>query len=277
MPGKIIRGNGYTLSTPIPQDMRVGQREAIKRFIDVIRPFSSHTQCPLTIDEMVAAILANTEIDVALKTLSKAFTSIPIPVGTTPTRLVTPNKELRGYLFLNPSQTATSVSTQVNIASVAYAAGSTPTAATVVSGHRTVRVFMDITVAAGTSLRVDAQSQDPQTGNWVTTQTDIFAGANSVGTFYASLGELGVDTQFRLLVVVVGTALTASFTLILKEIQASVIAGQTVFLSGSPDITIANGFPLLGGQSREFWLRDNTQLFAVAAASGATIQRFDLQ
>ncbi len=221
-------------------------------------------------------ILTKTEFDrFALETLGNAFTPFVFTVGTTPTLLLPPNKTPRGYLFMNPSQNLTGATLDTNLFTPAVrGAGTFLSAAVNVQGLRTARFFLNITIPPAT-LQVNVQSRDPQTLNWATVQTDIFSGVVAVGTYYANVGEIGVDDFIRLQVVQTGAGANWSITMVNKEAFGSIVTGVAVFL-GNANVIAGFGYPILGGQEKRFWLMDNTPLFAIAQVA-TELRVFQLQ
>jgi hypothetical protein len=222
-------------------------------------------------------LLAKTDRDrFSLDTIGNAFTPFTINIGVIPTPVLPPNKTPRGYLFMNPSQFLTGATLDTNMFTPAVRGAATYTSAAInVQGLRTARFFLDITAAPAT-LQVNVQSQDPQTGNWATVQTDIFGGAVAApATYYASVGEIGVDDFLRLQVVQTGAGANWSITMVNKEAFGSIVSAPGIFL-GNANVQAGIGYPILGGQEKRFWLQDNTPLFAVALAP-TILKVFQLQ
>jgi hypothetical protein len=230
---------------------------------------------PLTPSDYLR-ILAKTDRDrFTLETLGNAFTPFTIQVGVTPTIVLPPNKSPRGYLFLNPSQFLTGATLDTTMfPAIARGAGTYTSNAINVQGLRTARFFLDITVSPAT-LQVNVQTQDPLTGKWATAQTDIFGGVVAVGTYYATIGEIGVDDFIRLQVVQTGAGANWSISMVNKEAFGAIVSAPGVFL-GNANVTTGVGYPILGGQEKRFWLMDNTPLFGVSFAA-TTLKVFQLQ
>lgn len=227
---------------------------------------------PMT--RLVESIKRNTDIDVLLKTIGLGFQGFNVNLTANQVaQVIAPSKTPRGYIILNPAETATFSNPITFFSSASRAAGTYTSTASNVSIIERVGVFLDITVAGGT-LTVDAQSRDPVSGNWATFATDIFSGANTVGTFYANLGTLGVDDQIRLVATVTGAAITFSISGFIKG-QITTPQGSTIYLGG-PDVTTTFGYPLLLGQREYFYLLDNVALFAISP-NNLSIKVFQLQ
>jgi hypothetical protein len=165
----------------------------------------------------------------------------------------------------------------VLFATAARAAGVYTSAAINVQAFRTARFFLDVTVPAATSLAVDVQTQDPQTGKWATAQSNIFgAAANAVLTSYADIGEVGCDDFIRVVVTTVGAGNSNwSVSMVTKEAYGSTLSPPAIFL-GNANVVAGFGYPLLGGTKEKWLLMDNTPLFGVALAA-TPIRVFQLQ
>lgn len=263
---------------PIPEDVDLsGIRAKTTTFYDPMAAILRETLQPLNNNDALINILKNTDIDILLKTLGNAFFPRRVTVGVTPTEIIAPNRYPRGYILINPNTTVSGVVSTVTVfgAGTVFAVAATPSAAIDVSAHGGAAFIMNITEASAGPVTVDVQTLDPISGNWATAQSDIFAGAASVGTFYANVGGLGVDNMMRLLVTVATDTMTGSIAAILKPQLAGTVAGPAVFL-GSPDVNTTIGFPLLGGQKETIYLRENTPIFGIAVAA-TDINIFELQ
>lgn len=279
MAGKYL-ADEITYRGPIPDDiLTTGVKGKLYSLYDPLETFDRETHHPLDNNQLLRHILKNTDIDVLLKTLGNAFFPRQITVGASPliTPLIEPNRYPRGYILINPNQTVSGVVTTVTVfpAATVFPVGVTNSASINVEGHRTARFFLNITEATAGPLTVDAQSQDPISGNWTTVQADIFGGVVAVGTYYATIGEIGVDQNMRLQVTVAGDTMTGSIAGILKEAFGSTIAGPTVFL-GNADVNTTIGYPLLAGQRETIYLKENTPLFGIAVAA-TDLRLFELQ
>jgi len=209
-----------------------------------------------------------------LETLGNAFTPFSVTVGTTPTRILAPNKTPRGYLFLNPSQTVNGITTDTTMfASASRGAGTVTSVEVNVQSFRTSRFFLNITVAP-TTLQVNIQTRDPLTLNWATAQTDIFSGVVATGTYYVDTGEVGTDDFVRLQTVSTGTG-TWSIAMVSKEAYGGTVSPPGIFL-GNANVTTGIGYPILGGQEKRFLLMDNTPLYGVALVA-TSLSIFQLQ
>jgi len=229
--------------------------------------------------DVIQAIKANTDIDIALKVLKLGFVSrvIQLTAGV-PSQIIAKSKFPRGYIIINPAETTGFASTVTPFPSLLRAPATYNSAAFNVSGVDTARFFLDVTVlAAGGTLVVNAQTQDPLTLGWATSQTDIFSGSVAVATspYYASIGPLGVDRQLRLQAVVGVNNVTFSVSGLFKSAVLTP-TGSTIYI-GDSNVTTLIGYPILAGQRESFWLWDNVELFAISPSEPVVLKIFQLQ
>lgn len=264
---------------PIPED--IGATGIVGRTTSYYDPYDARdreSNRQLDNNQLLRYILKNTDIEILLRTLGNAFFPRQITVGTSPTLLVRPNRYPRGYIFVNPNTTVSGVVTDVVVfaAGTVFPVGVTNSASINVSGHGGAAFIFNVTEVSAGATTVNLQTQDPISGLWATAQTDIFAGAGTVvGTFYANVGEIGIDENARLVVTVAGDTLTGSIAAILKPSLAGTISGPTVFM-GNENVTLTLGFPLLAGQRETLYLKENTPLYGVAVAA-TDLRLFELQ
>jgi hypothetical protein len=264
---------------PVPED--IGATGIVGRNVSWYDPYDARdieTKQQLDNNQLLRRILKNTDIDILLRTLGNAFFPRFVTVGTAPTLLIRPNRYPRGYILINPNTTVSGVVTAVTVfpAGTVFPVAATPSASINVSGHGGAAFFFDVTEASAGATTVDLQTQDPVSGLWATAQSDIFGGAGTAtGTFYANVGEIGIDQNARLLVTVTGDTLTGSIGAILKPSLAGTISGPTIFL-GNENVTLTLGFPLLAGQKETIYLKENTPLYGIAVAA-TDLRLFELQ
>jgi len=232
--------------------------------------------------KLIADIKQNTDIQILLQTIGLGFIprNVTVLPATTnnPTQIIVPNQSPRGYIIINPAEIS-GFSTQVTFfPSLARATGTYTSTTFNVSGVDTARMFLDVTAnATPLTLVVNAQSQDPLSGNWATTQADIFSGSAAVGTYYADIGPLGVDRVIRLQAVVGAGAGTLTFSISgLFKGGLNTPVGSTVYI-GSPDVNTTFGYPLLPGDKLPVFLRENVGLFAITATNPLVLKIFQLQ
>lgn len=231
---------------------------------------------PNPVDHLIESIKINTDIEVSLKLLKLGFIGRVIDLTANVQALIIPRaKAKRGYIIINPAEITGFSSTITPFPSAARAAGVYTSSAFNVSGVDTARFFLDITAnAGGGTLTVNAQTQDPLTLNWATSQSDIFGGSAAIGTYYASIGPLGVDRQLRLVATVGVAAITFSVSGLLKG-GALTPNGSTVYI-GPQGVNTVSGYPILPGQREYFFLDDDVEVFAISPTEPMTIKVFQL-
>ena len=275
MAGKPVDGNFPTRIRPIPSDLQHGLRARLLRTYDELLIRSRADAHELDAQEVLGHILYNTDIEVALKTLSKAFLPRVINVTTSPTVLIRPSRYPRGYIILNPATTVLATTSNITpLPLVSRAAGTVQSGNFTVTGFKTAAFFLQITVSP-TTLQINALTRDPLSLTFAPSQSDLYAGAVSILTRYASIGELGVDDILAIEAVSTGTG-TWSVSGVLKDTLGNIIPGQTVFL-GNQDVNTVVGYPLLGSMRETWWLRENTTLFGRVVSGTAEIRVFELQ
>jgi len=235
-------------------------------------------------NQLIEQVAQNTHIMVSSQIIERGIQGRNLLIGTTPIRVID-GRFQRGYILLNPSTGAAGAltsggTTLVSGLRAALATGNTQGSPLGVGNYKEIVLFLDISASTGGALTIDVQSQDPVSLNWVTTQSDIFAGVSAVGTYYASLGTMGVDSAFAINFAV-GAGGTSTFSIghILKDGLPGSPSGiaNTIYLGG-PDVTIESGLPLLDGQKENFWTRPNSTLFAISAVqAGTPLSVFELQ
>ena len=251
----------------------------VSEFLDILRydnyaAMFRNSSEDMTTHDLMKVLVKIQQQRFNLETLGNAFTPFSVTVGTTPTRILPPNKTPRGYLFLNPSQTVNGITTNTTMfASASRGAGTVTSLELNVQAFRTSRFFLNITVAP-TTLVVNLQTRDPLTLNWATAQSDIFSSVIATGTYYVDTGEIGTDDTVRLQTVSTGTG-TWSIAMVSKEAYGGTVSPPGIFL-GNGNVTTAIGYPILGGQEKRFLLMDNTPLFGVALVA-TSLSIFQLQ
>lgn len=274
MAGKFL-ADEISFRGPIPDDLLgAGVRGKLLTFYDPYETRDRESNLELTNNQLLRFILKNTDIDILLRTLGTAFFSRVVTVDIIHTRIIAANRYPRGYILINPNTNAISTPT-IFPAGTAFLVGTTTSAAFAVGAFQTARFFFDITnIAAGGTISVNLQTQDPVTAIFATAQTDIFGGANTVGTFYASVGEVGVDQNLRLQVVVTVDPAVGSIGGVFKG-STGIGGGPTIFL-GNEDVNTIVGYPLLSAQKETLYLRENTEIFGIATVA-VNLNIFELQ
>lgn len=265
----------------IPKDIdATGISGKTTAFYDPLVARDRETGEPLDNNGLLKYILKNTDIDILLKTIGNAFFPRVVAIGTTPSVIIEPNRSPRGYILLNANISVSGIVSTVTVfaAGTVFAVGTTNSVSINVSGHGGAAFFMNVTEASAGNGSVDLQTQDPLSGNWVTSQSDIFGfgpGPIAIGTYYANVGALGIDQNARLVVTIAGDTATGSISATLKPALAGNVSGGAVFIGG-PDVNTTIGFPILSGQREVVYLKENTSIYGVAVAT-TTLNLFELQ
>jgi hypothetical protein len=184
----------------------------------------------------------------------------------------------RGYLLLNPSGVVGLTAAGTLFSSTTLVGATTSLSGSVgVANYKTARFFVVATFVAGAGpVTFDLQTLDPASGTYITSQT-IFNLAAS-GNAYADVGTMGIDTDFQMLVTVpIGTTITFTVGYVLKDGLEGTSAGasQTIFI-GNSGVSPNNGFPILAGKEKGFYLMENVALYAVTAGSSIDMNIFEL-
>jgi hypothetical protein len=184
----------------------------------------------------------------------------------------------RGYLLLNPAGTlgltasGTLISSQTAVGATTVTSGSLG-----VANYNTARFFIEAVFNVGAGpVTFDLQTRNPVTGTYITSQT--IASLSATGNLYASVGQLGVDTDLRMFVTVpAGTTITFSVGFVTKDGLEGTSTGvaQTIFIGG-PGVASQSGYPILSGKERSFYLNENVQLYAVTGGPSLNLNIFEL-
>lgn len=233
-------------------------------------------------DEMIAHLVENSDILVATAVIETGLIGRTVLVTTTPVKVVLA-QFMRGYIFLNPTTSTGLTAFGTIFASstrAALATGDSQATPVGVANYDNMALFLNITGGGGGTVKIDAQTQDPVTLTWATSQSDLFALPSAVGTYYARIGALGVDRSFAA-AFTIGAAGSSIFQLdyVLKDGLVGSASGlpNTIYLGG-PDVTSTTGYPLLEGHERGWFFRPNSQLYAVSQiAAGVNLSIFELQ
>lgn len=187
-------------------------------------------------------------------------------------------EEGRGYLLLNPASVVGLTAEGTLLSTQTVVGASTVTSGELgVANYISGRFFIIATFVAGAGpVDFNLQTRDPVTGTYITSQT--IASLVATGNVYANAGQLGVDVDLRMQVVVpVGTTVTFSVGFVLKDGLEGTSAGstQTIFIGGS-GVSPVSGYPLLSGKERPFYLEENVSLYAVTSGPDLEMNIFEL-
>ena len=220
-------------------------------------------------DAILSKIAGDTDILASINVLDKGLIGRAVTVGTTATRIIQA-QFLRGYRILNPSTIVGTTAFGTLLTSASRSAtGNTQADSLGVANYRDLHLFLNVTAVpgGGATLDINTQALDPASLNWVSIQ-NIFTGITSTGTYYANVGSLGLTTDFAIAWTISSGNFTFSIGYVLKEGLPGTSNGisKTIYI-GNSGVTTNSGFPLLEGQSLPFFLRENTELWAIAAES----------
>lgn len=174
---------------------------------------------------------------------------------------------LRGYILLNPNETAGATAAGTLLPSALRTAISNGFSAPLgTANFMGAHFYLDVSaINAPAQVTITLQSLDPSSGQWADSQV-IFNAVTATGTYYAFVDAVGVATDVRVAwSVTVGGDATFSVGFVLKGGVIGTGSGtlQTIFLGGN-EVSVEAGFPLLNGQNQKFFLRENVQLWAVS-------------
>lgn len=253
----------------LPIDMRQRPIQEWKRNVDgSIVPSSGEYASPL--EQYLSRIADDTSAISSTLVLSRGLLGRTVLVTTVP-QLIINAEFLRGYILLNPNETAGATAAGTLLASAsrgvttADATGNSSTLG--VANFLSAHYFVNVTaVAGGGTLDVVLQALDPVSGTFFDVQNLVLG--VGVSSTYGYVGELGTPTDIRVRWNIPAGDVTFSVGFVLKNglIGTSSGISQTIFLGG-PGVTVESGFPLLNAQSQKFFLRENVQLYAVANAT----------
>lgn len=202
--------------------------------------------------------------------LRPGFSAKVFTVTTTPQRVYVSPQD-RVLLLVNPQTSAGLTSSGTLLASGTHASGNTQASPVGVGNYMTLRLFLDITITGGATntIAVNTQSRDPLSLSWATVSSDIFSLPFAVGTYYANIGQLGVDLTFAVSWSIGAGTPTWSLSYLLKDGLPGSGAGaaQTIFLSGSDAVNSTSGFALLEGSERSFFVPRDTEIWVVSTGS----------
>ena len=182
----------------------------------------------------------------------------------------------RSYTIINPTA-AIGLTTPITY----YAAGSTfsglgntqadPIS---ISNYDSMHLMIDVTAVSAGTFNFIAQIKDPLSGNWVDTQDIQPAGITGSGTIYAYFSGYGLSQNFALRWTDNGGGgiLTGSIGYTLKVGLGGAATGDsnTIYI-GNQNVTRFTGYPLLEGQFRDWFLRENSEMYAVSVTGSVDV------
>lgn len=228
-------------------------------------------------------IAENTDILAAPIVIERGFIGRPVSVTTTPVKIID-GKFVRGYIVTNPNPQSGLTTNGTLLASALRTAGSSGNTESVpvgVASYKNASFYLDISATGGGVVQIDLLTQDPLSLNWATAQSDIFGSPSTVGTYYASVGTVGIDKAMAIAwsVSAAGSS-TFSLSYILKDGLPGGSTGlqKTIYLGPNQNVNSSTGYPLTEGKERPLFTRPNTEVWAVSLiSSGIDVVVFDLQ
>jgi hypothetical protein len=263
----------------VPSDLHERLIQEYRVVGNQVIPTSGVGAGPFDLSQYIPGIAKDVNAIASTVVLDRGLIGRVVLVPNTPVEIINA-QYLRGYLLLNPALAVglTSAGTLLSSTNLSSAVSPFSTSALGVANYLTLRLTLTVTGFAGVgTVTFDGQTLDPTDGvTWITTQTVFSVTGN--GTFYANLGTLGVDTDFRLFITIpAGVTLTAKVGFVLKDGLEGTSSGQaqTIFI-GQNGVTPEAGYPLLSGREKAFYLRENTRLFAVTDGPTLPLRVFEL-
>lgn len=208
-------------------------------------------------------------------TLERGLISRKLQVQIKPT-LIVDAPYAKSFILLNPNARVTStgagsIAAGALIGSAARTVdGNTQSAPLNVSDYRDCHLFVDVTAVSGSGASMDiiSQAYDPIGLEWYDIQL-VVSSITNTGRYYVETGSAGLATGLALRWVITGTtpSFTFSISYVLKDslpgLDGDFDLGRTLYI-GSPNVTITSGYPLLTGQTKTFFLRENVKLYGIA-------------
>lgn len=232
-------------------------------------------------DRLIQLIADDVHVISSLQMLDSGLIGYTKTVNTTPTLLITAQKQKRGLWLLNPSLVVGTMAKGTLLASAVQTTnGNTQASPLGVANYRDVHLFLNVTAVGGTlpTLDIFTQAPDPVSGNWTDVQ-NIWTAITGTGTYYVNIGNLGVTDSLAIRWVLGGTLPSFTFSVgyVVKEglPGTGTGVGKGIYFGTISNINTGAGFPLLEGQKEKVYLREDTELWGVAAAT-TTLNIFEL-
>ena len=231
----------------------------------------------------IVDVLLNVDKNLAilakLNSFAKGGVSRTVTIGTTPT-LIHTSPRAKAIILFNPSLSSGITTSGTLLASGTHAASNTQATPLSVANFERLSLFLDITITGGATntITINAQSQDQLSTNWATTQSDLFSAPYAVGTYYASLGTLGIDVSFAVSWTIGAGTPTWSLGYTLKSGLPGTSGGvaSTIFIGNSDGLSSSSGFPLFSGDRLPLVVTGNSEVWGVALAAGQSLKVIEL-
>lgn len=187
-----------------------------------------------------------------------------VSVSSTATQLVDVSYP-RIILITNPSGPDSLSQTSTAYSGTVAADGNSQSSAVSVKNAVQVHSFINITAITGNWDFV-LQTYDSVNATWADSQTLVSAAATT-GSRYFFIGSNAVaeKVSFRWIQNVGATSLTFSIIVVMKFYEQFLPSGlsQTVYI-GDKGVTTVSGYPILGGQEKQFILTQGSDLWGIS-------------
>jgi hypothetical protein len=215
-------------------------------------------------NEQLESMARNLERLANLRVINKGITCRVVTVTSTPTLLIRAPRD-RAYTLINPTASIGLTNTTVILPPTTInAAGNTQATSFGVANYDTMHLFVTVRNSAGLTLNIINQVKNPINNTWIDVQ-DIFPnGITSDADYYFNMGNLGIVQDFA-----VRWTITGSCTLAVSATMKGGLGGSsggisnTIYIGGS-GVIIQSGYPILEGQSRDVYMAENADLWAVS-------------
>ena len=213
----------------------------------------------------------------SLRTITTGIISRSVTVTGNATQIILAQAD-QGFTLINPTPSIGLTSSGIfyPATNISGAGGNTQASPLGVSNYDTLHLFVNIANASGLTLHLITQALSPINNVWVDVQDIYDAGFGANTDAYFELGNFGVTTQFA-----VRWTLSGTCTLTLGYVLKGGLGGSpngianTVYL-GNTGVTQQAGYPILEGQFRDFYLKENAQLWGVTGGATVTLNVIEL-
>ncbi|MCL6542098.1 MAG: hypothetical protein K6T87_16195 [Roseiflexus sp.] len=196
--------------------------------------------------------------------LGRAFQGRRIGIGPSPTLIVQSGPALP-YMILNPSQTVGLTTTGKLFSGTVNSAGNTQNTPLGVANYLNLHLFLNVTSVTGVWDFI-AQALNPQTLTWADTQL-VFSGISANGDYYATVGQLGVVTDFAVRWNPTSAgSITFSLSYALKEgtVGSSTGLSKTIFIGSNNGVSTESGYPILEGHKEVFIVGEGAEVWGIS-------------
>jgi len=255
----------------IPRDLRNYERTTFGAGNGKTLGFPQTIQAQIATDSLssLRSVEESLQILTAMRIVRRGTTTTTKTIGTTPVSILKAQKG-QGYTIINPTPSVGLTIAQTILPSTAIIAnGNTQATSIGVASYDSVQLFLNVSGIVGApTLDVYVQAQDPLSLAWVDTQL-VFPLIGALGINYGNLGNNGIGTKLAVRWEYVGAGVAEPITISIGAILKGGLGGSQSGVSntayiGAAGVTNVSGWPLLEGQSRDIYVEENSELFAVA-------------